>query len=171
MKIVNIVNLYILSKPINLELLKEKLPQIDYRKTRFNGAILKFNNVSLLIFSSGKIILTGTKTQVYSKKIINSFLDMIQDKDLYIKSRKTVNMTSSTKLPFKFNIFDFIKTYKEASWEPEIFPAMYWKQTNSNLKIIYYQSSKKLIITGAKKRKDIIDAYKAFKTETLKFKM
>ena len=168
-RINNIVLLYTLSKKINFDIVLEKFPNISYHRKRFSGAILKFSKATLLIFNSEKLIVTGITSLPNAQKTIKSFIEKVAEKDLSITSKKVLNMTCSGKLPFKFNIIQFISENKNASWEPEIFPAMYL-QLDNHIKVIYFPSSQKFIITGAKKHIDLRNAYTVFSKRTIKHK-
>lgn len=62
-KIRNIVSSIDLERTIDLEKFARKIPRIMYEPEQFHGLILRFyGSVVALIYSSGKIILTGAKS-------------------------------------------------------------------------------------------------------------
>lgn len=59
----NIVGVSYISKKIDLKTLSKYSSAISYDKDRFAGAICTINKMKALIFSTGKIILVGAKTE------------------------------------------------------------------------------------------------------------
>ncbi|XP_053206971.1 TATA-box-binding protein 2-like [Panonychus citri] len=149
MRIVNIV----VSYEASIKLDPTKYP--DYNPKRFSGAIVKYSGGKALVFSSKKFTVTGTTSLKESKKIA----DDIVGEGKIIK-RKILNITGSSTIGFDFD-FNKIFYNKRFSWEPELFPGIYWRKSGKGPIVIFFRS-KKVIITGVKKIKDLDALYKDF---------
>jgi len=64
-KIQNIVATTQLGKDIDLTKLAKTLPNTEYNPEKFPGLVLRIKNpkASLLLFSNGKVVCTGTKSE------------------------------------------------------------------------------------------------------------
>ena len=90
LKVENITCLHILNKNINLletikklnsEHLKEKniIVQAQYNPEKFPGIFLKLENCSMLLFSSGKLVVIGATSEEEAKKGIFSILNLLKN--------------------------------------------------------------------------------------------
>ena len=79
-KIENIVGSGTIADSIDLEMLIDKMENYDLNKKRFPGAVLRLRNpkVAVLVFSSGKVVITGAK----------SHEDFVNGQDILIKKMK-----------------------------------------------------------------------------------
>ncbi|MEM1650070.1 MAG: TATA-box-binding protein, partial [Sulfolobales archaeon] len=62
-RIENIVATVILNQTLDLTLLEQNIPDIEYNPDQFPGLILRLSNpkITALIFKSGKMVVTGAK--------------------------------------------------------------------------------------------------------------
>ena len=69
-----------ISEKIDLDQIAQKIQDIEYNANRFPGLIIKVENSSLkiMIFSNGKIIITGLKNAVNQNQIINKIIKSIK---------------------------------------------------------------------------------------------
>jgi len=137
-----------------------------YNPKKFNPIIMRWKEPksTALIFSSGKIVITGTKTEESTKIAAQIFvkeLEKLQIPVHFLRFRIT-NIVASGELPFRPPIFDnqFLPTNKMkfVDYEPELFPGLFYR---TGVTIIVFRSGK-IIITNAKTREQIYDAYTAF---------
>jgi transcription initiation factor TFIID TATA-box-binding protein len=169
-EIQNLVKVFMCGCDINLIELSKTISQIDYRKERFNGAILKMSNPKgcLLIFRNGKIVVTGVKSEQNADECIFRFFKMIGNivspRILY---SEVVNLTAKAKIPFDIDAKEFVKT-KNCTWYPELFPGMYWQERKDGPLIIFYYTGS-VIITGCKHEHELYCAYDNFLIESLDF--
>ena len=77
--IVNVVTWAKFENTIDLQKIIEKVPQTEYNPTQFPGLVLRlaFPKASVLIFESGKMICTGTKSKEQSVRAINSVMSRL----------------------------------------------------------------------------------------------
>ncbi|HWP52442.1 MAG TPA: TATA box-binding protein, partial [Candidatus Binatia bacterium] len=70
--IVNVVTCAKFEKTIDLQKIIDRVPQTEYNPSKFPGLVLRlvFPKASVLIFESGKIVCTGTKSKEQSIRAI-----------------------------------------------------------------------------------------------------
>lgn len=134
MKLVNIVILCDTSHPILFK-----------QNKRFSGKIIKKSNVCFLLFRSGKVIMTGVKNIKQAIKILTKILKKYNSK-AGIKSFKIINMTFSGIVNYSVT-WEKVKNQKCFKYEPEIFPALYWKKDSITVMLFH---SGKYVLTGVK---------------------
>ena len=149
MRIVNIGVSYETSKKLD--------PKVypDYNPKRFSGAIVKYKKGKVLVFASKKFTVTGTTSLKEADKIAKEIVG-----EQKITKKRIVNITASSRINLDF---DFAKLFgnKRFSWEPELFPGVYWRKKGSGPVIIFFRS-KKVILTGFKKIVEVNRLYKEF---------
>ena len=75
-KIVNIVATSSLERPIPLVKLAEALPNTEYNPEQFPGLVMRIKEpkTSALIFSSGKIVCTGTRSETKLREALDKLV-------------------------------------------------------------------------------------------------
>ena len=80
-KIRNVVALADLGRQVDLEHLAARLKGVIYEPEQFPGAIVKLNNfekATVLLFASGKIVITGLKTTKGLRKKVDKIIEFLQ---------------------------------------------------------------------------------------------
>ncbi|HEX32807.1 MAG TPA: TATA-box-binding protein, partial [Candidatus Aenigmarchaeota archaeon] len=111
-KIENIVISASLHKEIPLEKAARRLPNTEYNPEQFPGLVLRLNEkkgerVTALIFASGNIVLTGTKSEDEVQKAVNMVVKELKKIGIKITKRPTwrvENMVASGSLGMKLNL-------------------------------------------------------------------
>lgn len=151
-KITNIVIKVVCIDQFDLENLRSKFKCIGKKRCdRFDAIYLKIDGACLLVFRSGKIIVTGIKTFDIEPILAN----IIKDPPI---SKEIVNITATSKISLCFE--SFIRKSSFITYEPELFPAANWYPGFGPHIIVYHTGS--LIITGAKDIVQIENALKLF---------
>ena len=152
----------------------------QYEPKRFSGLIMRIKEpkATSLIFSNGKIIVLGTKTEEDSRNACRKIGRIIQRINYPVKltNIKIQNMVGSCDAKFQINLIRlnnninrFVKSSRVA-FEPEIFPGLiYWlipdKSLNNennekppNIVFLIFASGK-IVISGGKNRHQIYEAF------------
>ena len=152
----------------------------QYEPKRFSGLIMRIKEpkATSLIFSNGKIIVLGTKTEEDSRNACRKIGRIIQRINYPVKltNIKIQNMVGSCDVKFQINLIRlnnninrFVKSSRVA-FEPEIFPGLiYWlipdKSLNNennekppNIVFLIFASGK-IVISGGKNRHQIYEAF------------
>ena len=150
---------------LNLDNIGECLSNSSYDPRRFPGLFLRINAPKsvLIIFRSGKIILTGIKvfddidsilefliTQFNHKKLMNNSL--VKEKFKV----KVVNIVITADLNNKIDLDLASIILENAIYEPEVFPGLMYKHDDPVKSTFLIFSTGKLVFTGID-RKEVIE--------------
>ena len=120
-KIENVVASAKLCDTIDLVAAAAKIPGAEYNKKRFPGILLRFDNpkISALLFSSGKVVLTGAKNQDILKEGMLHLLRVMNETDIRLGKNKCKERKSQMKkalawtfMPVKSSPGHFLKQWK-----------------------------------------------------------
>lgn len=121
-----------------------------------------------LIFNSGKMVVTGTKSEEETKVAILKFAGVIRKaSNLVIPKKiedfdyKLHNVVGSHSVGFPIRLEALRSTAKNfAKYEPETFPGLVFRMNNPKVVLLIFNTGK-LVITGAKSRQEVYDAYQS----------
>ncbi|WP_457559526.1 TATA-box-binding protein [Candidatus Harpocratesius sp.] len=153
LRIENIVATINLHCPINLTILAEKFKDIE-KKENFPGVITKFSKpkATLLIFSSGKIVVTGVRLEKHIPIIMEKTLKKLSLAGITLTSEPDIrieNMVGRADFQTKINLDLSSLMLERAIYEPEVFPGLIYKIPEPNKICFLIFSSGKVICTGA----------------------
>jgi transcription initiation factor TFIID TATA-box-binding protein len=161
LKIENIVASGVISGPIDLDKFSENVEHCELNKKRFPGAVYRIPDpkIACLIFSSGKIVLTGLKN---NKALADGIAIVINSlKSVGIEPLKEprvaiTNMVCSYNLGKYININKLSVTLnlENIEYEPEQFPGLVYRLKDPKIVVLIF-SSGKIILTGGKNLKDV----------------
>ena len=145
-----------------MEKLATKLERAEYNPEQFPGLILKIDapKASALLFSSGKIICTGTKSMAEAKRAISVIIKKIESIGLKVTGNPEIeiqNMVASGSVGGSLNLNNIIFKFDNTEYEPEQFPGLVYKLPESHITFLLFGTGK-IVITGAKSEKEIIES-------------
>jgi transcription initiation factor TFIID TATA-box-binding protein len=160
-KIENIVASGSIADSIDLEMLSSKMKNFDLNKKRFPGAVLRLQNpkIAVLIFSSGKVVITGAKSPE----------DLAHGQDILIQKMKEAGVichdipdVAVTNIVCSYDIGKYINLNKvvitlnleKIEYEPEQFPGLVYRISDPKIVALLF-SSGKIILTGGKTMEDV----------------
>jgi transcription initiation factor TFIID TATA-box-binding protein len=146
-------------RDLPLEKLATKLERVEYNPEQFPGLILKMDNpkASSLLFSSGKIICTGTKSIGEARKAIAAIVKKLNSIGLRVTKKADIeiqNMVASGSVGAKLNLNEIVFKFENTEYEPEQFPGLVYKLPDSHITFLLFGTGK-IVITGAKSEKEI----------------
>jgi transcription initiation factor TFIID TATA-box-binding protein len=159
-------------RDLPLEKLATKLDRVEYNPEQFPGLILKMDNpkASSLLFSSGKIICTGTKSLAEASRAIDAIIDKLESIGLPVKGKPDIevqNMVASGSVGGKLNLNEIIFKFENTEYEPEQFPGLVFKLEDSHITFLLFGTGK-IVVTGAKSKKEIIEAVYTLRDKLIK---
>ena len=165
----NVVVSASVNRDLPLERLASKLDRAEYNPEQFPGLILKMDapvKASALLFSSGKIICTGTKSLKDAKKAIGEIVRKLGAIGLKVKGDTNIviqNMVASGSVGGKLNLNEIVFKFEDTEYEPEQFPGLVYKLPEPpelpGAKITFLLfGTGRIVITGAKSEKEIIES-------------
>jgi transcription initiation factor TFIID TATA-box-binding protein len=161
LKVENMVASGVIADSIDLVTLSEKVKNCELNKKRFPGAVYRIDNprVACLIFSTGKIVLTGIR----NNKALTDGLAIVMKsvRDAGIETHKVpkvaiTNMVCSYDIGKRINLNKIVVTLnvENIEYEPEQFPGLVYRIKDPKIVALLF-SSGKIILTGGKTLEDI----------------
>jgi transcription initiation factor TFIID TATA-box-binding protein len=161
LKIENIVASGIIAESIDLVDFSEKTRNCELNKKRFPGAVYRIADpkIACLIFSSGKIVITGVRNEKALADGLALVIRALQDagiKPLKEPRIAITNMVCSYNLGRYINLNKLTVTLnvENVEYEPEQFPGLVYRIADPKIVVLIF-SSGKIILTGGKTLEDV----------------
>ena len=155
----NVVASATVDQKMDLNDITKKFPDVEYHPDQFPGLVfrLKSPKTATLIFTSGKMVCTGAKSEQLSRKAVKIVVEKLRNGGVKVKKDATVtiqNMVASVKLGGRIHLEQAARTLPRSMYEPEQFPGLIHRMVEPKTVILLF-SSGKLVCTGAKKEPDV----------------
>ena len=166
-KVQNIVAFTTLGKPISLEKLLRNVENTEWQPEQFPGLVYKITNprASALIFSQGKIVCTGTKSEEDLTAAMNKIVSRIRKAGIPMPRKweaKVENIVASTKIKGDLNLDEIAVTLENSEYEPEQFPGLVYRISEPRVAFLLFRSGR-IIVAGAQNLESIMRALHKFK--------
>ncbi|OPX70956.1 MAG: TATA-box-binding protein 2 [Methanoregulaceae archaeon PtaB.Bin009] len=156
LKIENIVASGAIADAIDLADVSKKIEHCELNQKRFPGAVFRMENpkIASLIFSSGKVVLTGIRDQDSLDKGLSMIIAAMKEAgvDTYPEPRVGVtNIVCSYDIGKNINLNKVVITLnlENIEYEPEQFPGLVYRIKDPKIVALLF-SSGKIILTGGK---------------------
>jgi transcription initiation factor TFIID TATA-box-binding protein len=161
LKIENIVASGVVAESIDLVVFSNKVENCEFHKKRFPGVVYRIADpkISCLIFSSGKIVITGIRNNkaltdglaIVIKSLKKAGIEPLKEPQIAI-----TNMVCSYNLGKYININKLTVTLnvENIDYEPEQFPGLIYRIKDPKIVVLIF-SSGKIILTGGKNLEDV----------------
>jgi transcription initiation factor TFIID TATA-box-binding protein len=161
-KIQNVVASATLNQKIDLNSVVKSYPGVEYRPEQFPGLVfrLKKPKTATLIFSSGKMVCTGAKSEKLARRAVMTVVKELKKSGIIIIGKpdlKIQNIVSSVSLGGKVDLELAVSRLVKTMYEPEQFPGLIYRMDEPKVVILIFASGN-LVCTGAKKEQDVYDA-------------
>jgi len=162
-KIVNIIGTVDveITKKINLNQIVRNLPDVEYNPERFPGLVMRIGkpHSTALIFSNGKMILTGLKKEIEAEKVIQKIIKNIRKAGFDVRNPifTTQNIVATGNLHAFIDLNIAVIVLKNAMYEPEVFPGLIYKMQDPKI-VFNIFSTGKFVCLGAKEKDRIKEA-------------
>jgi transcription initiation factor TFIID TATA-box-binding protein len=155
--IVNVVASTKLAEEFDLPKIEAKLEGADYNKKKFPGLVyrVKAPKAAFLIFTSGKIVCTGSKNIEDVRTVITTLADTLKsigfeqidlDPEIHIQN---IVASADLKTDLNLNAVALGLGLENIEYEPEQFPGLVYRIKQPKVVVLIF-SSGKLVITGGK---------------------
>jgi len=166
-KIENVVAFSTLNITISLNKLVNSIENAEYEPEQFPGLVYRPTNPksAALIFSSGKIVCTGTKSIDMAKEAMKKVVDKIKETGIKVPDKYPIeveNIVASSRIKAELNLEDIAFSLDNAEYEPEQFPGLVYRISEPRVAFLLFTSGK-IICTGAQSVDDIHRALAKFK--------
>lgn len=135
----------------------------EYNPKRFAAVIMRIREpkTTALIFASGKMVVTGAKSEDDSKLASRKYARIIQKLGFNAKFTdfKIQNIVGSTDIKFPIRLEGLASRHHNfSSYEPELFPGLIYRMMKPKIVLLIFVSGK-IVLTGAKVREEIYNAF------------
>ena len=151
----NVVASATLNQKVDLNAVVKGYPGVEYRPEQFPGLVfrLKRPKTATLIFSSGKMVCTGAKSEKESRRAVMKVVKELKKGGIIIISKpemKIQNIVASASLGGMIDLEKAAYSLGKTMYEPEQFPGLIYRMEEPKVVILLFASGK-LVCTGAKK--------------------
>ncbi len=172
-KVENVVVFVSFGMKIPLDVISNKLEGAEYAPESFPGVIyrIKEPRAATLIFSSGKIVCTGTRSVEHAREAVTIVAGDLKKLGIKVPTDFDVrveNIVGSTQIPTekKLSLEDIAFAMENTEYEPESFPGLVYRVKEPRVAFLLFGTGK-IIATGARNMEDIQTALVKFKDRLL----
>ena len=146
----------------------------EYNPRRFAAVIMRIRDpkTTALIFSSGKMVCTGAKSEDASRDAAKKYSKAIKKVGFNVSMQdfKIQNIVGSCDVGFPISLEGLSGQHdKFSTYEPELFPGLIYRMKEPKIVLLIFASGK-IVLTGAKNKSDIYDAFDNIYPVLKKFK-
>ena len=155
----NVVASASLEHNLDLEVVSRVLPTGKYNPDEFPGVIYQLKNPKAagLIFSSGKIVCAGAKSERQAKRALNKIVDELKINGVVIIGKPTIkvqNVVASVDVSGMIDLETAAGTLERTVYDPEQFPGLILRMDEPSITFLLF-SKGKIVCAGAKSEKDL----------------
>tara|TARA_Y100000310_G_scaffold329099_1_gene398350 strand:- start:557 stop:1102 length:546 start_codon:yes stop_codon:yes gene_type:complete len=160
----NIVATASLGKPVSLTKLARTQTNTEYNPEQFPGLVLRVKKPksAVLVFSSGNLVCTGTKSLTQVKDVIQQVIKQLAKIGVKITDKPKItvqNIVASGSIDIRLNLNYLALALENTEYEPEQFPGLVYKLVEPNATFLLF-SNGKLVCTGTKNKQQLDDSMK-----------
>ncbi|KAJ9120159.1 TATA-box-binding protein [Naganishia vaughanmartiniae] len=159
----NIVATVNLGCRLDLKTIAMHARNAEYNPKRFAAVIMRIRDpkTTALIFASGKMVVTGAKSEDDSRLASRKYARIIQKLgfDAKFQEFKIQNIVGSCDVKFPIRLEGLSFSHMQfSSYEPELFPGLIYRMIQPKVVLLIFVSGK-IVLTGAKVRSEIYEAF------------
>mmetsp|Transcript_9344 Transcript_9344/g.24712 ORF Transcript_9344/g.24712 Transcript_9344/m.24712 type:complete len:216 (+) Transcript_9344:415-1062(+) len=161
----NVVSTTNLSVNLDLKEIALRARNAEYNPKRFAAVIMRIRDpkTTALIFSSGKIVVTGAKSIDAARFASRKYARIVQKlgyESAKFSEFKVQNIVASCDVQFPVRLEPLAHAHSNfCSYEPELFPGLIYRMMEPKVVLLVFVSGK-VVLTGAKVKQEIYDAFK-----------
>ncbi len=170
LKVQNIVATTSLGKNVPLTKLARSQSNTEYNPEQFPGLVLRVAKPksAVLVFSSGNLVCTGTKSVAQVKQVIRVVIRHLRKIGIKVTEKPRINVqniVASGEINLALNLNFLALQLESTEYEPEQFPGLVYKLSKPNATFLLF-SNGKLVCTGTKNRKQLDESMKQLMKNT-----
>ena len=153
-RIENVVATASLDQKIDLQAIMKVFRNVEYRPKKFPGLVfrLKRPKTATLIFSTGKMVCTGAKSEKLARSAIRKVVRELKNNGIIILDKPEImiqNIVATANLHGKVDLEAAADVLENVMYEPEQFPGLIYRMGDPKVVILIFTSGK-LVCTGGK---------------------
>jgi len=164
LKVQNIVATASLEKEVSLSKLARTQPNTEYNPETFPGLVLRVKKPksAVLVFSSGNLVCTGTKTIAQVREVIVQVIKQLKKIGVNVTIKPKINVqniVASGSINLELNLNTLSLELENTEYEPEQFPGLVYKLNDPTATFLLF-SNGKLVCTGTKNKEQLEESMK-----------
>jgi transcription initiation factor TFIID TATA-box-binding protein len=153
----NVVASADINQEIDLLSIMKAFRNTEYSPKRFPGLVfrLKDPKTATLIFSTGKMVCTGAKSEKQAISTVKTVVNQLKKKGIITLDQPTIeiqNMVASANLKRSVDLETAADILENVMYEPEQFPGLIYRMAEPKTVLLLF-SSGKIVCTGGKSEK------------------
>jgi len=163
-KIENVVASTQIGEDIDLNKIAKEVPDAEYKPKQFPGLVLRTKEpkAAALIFRSGKVVCTGSKSVEDANRAVRQVVKTIKKLGIPVIDEpevKVQNIVASADLGVDLNLNAIAigLGLENIEYEPEQFPGLVYRLSNPRVVVLIFGSGK-MVVTGGKNPDDAVKA-------------
>jgi len=162
LKVQNIVATTSLGEEVSLTKLARTQPNTEYNPDTFPGLVLRVKKPksAVLVFSSGNLVCTGTKSIAQVKEVVEQVIKQLKKIGVNVKVKPKItvqNIVASGAINLELNLNTLALELENTEYEPEQFPGLVYKLDEPTATFLLF-SNGKLVCTGTKNKNQLEDS-------------
>ena len=158
----NVVAVGSLDQKMDLMAIMKIFRNVKYRPKRFPGLVfrLKQPKTATLIFSTGKMVCTGAKSEKMAKSAVRKVVRELRKAGFIIRGSpkiEIVNVVGTADVGGDVDIEAVSDILDNTMYEPEQFPGLIYRMKEPKVVILMFRSGK-LVLTGGKSEDQVNEA-------------
>ena len=127
---------------------------VEYRPKRFPGLVfrLKRPKTAILIFSTGKMVCTGAKSEKLARSAVRKVVRELKKNGIIVLGKPVIiiqNIVASANLHNKVDLETAADLLENVMYEPEQFPGLIYRMKDPKTVLLVFTSGK-IVSTGGK---------------------
>jgi transcription initiation factor TFIID TATA-box-binding protein len=174
----NVVASATLDQKIDLLAIMNVFRNVEYRPKQFPGLVfrLKRPKTATLIFSTGKMVCTGAKSEKLARSAVKKVVRELKKNNIVILGKPKItiqNIVASANLRGRIDLEVAADIMDNVMYEPEQFPGLIYRMKDPKTVLLLFTSGK-IVCTGGKSEKivhesvhklyELLDDYDLFYT-------
>jgi transcription initiation factor TFIID TATA-box-binding protein len=153
-EIQNVVATASLDQKFNLIDILKTFKNTQYQQKRFPGLVFRLQRpkTATLIFSTGKMVCTGAKSEKIARIAVNKVVKELKNNGIIVLGKPKItiqNLVASANLQKKIDLETTADLLDNTMYEPEQFPGLIYRMKDPKTVLLLF-SSGKIVCTGGK---------------------
>ena len=158
-RVENVVAVALLGVDIPLEKLVSEAHNANYEPEPFSGLVFRTGEkgVASLIFSSGKIVCTGTKSLDHATEVLGKVVHKVREIGVNVPAEYPIdieNMVACSRLDAELSLEDVAFSLENAEYDPAKFPGLIYNIPDPSVSMMLFADGK-ILCSGAHSVNDI----------------
>ena len=150
-----------ITERIALTQIARKYRDVEYNPERFPGLIMRIEEpkATILIFSTGKMVVTGMRNPNEAEKIVDKVIKNIKKAGIKVSNPKIVirNFVVSGNLHTRIDLDKAAIVMEHVMYEPEVFPGLMYRMHDPKTVFLIF-STGSFVCTGTKDKETVKEA-------------